>query len=122
MKALILLSHGSRRRESNKEMIQLAQSVAAIEGHSFTLVACAFQQFGQPDFGQTLADLFAAGADHIVVYPLFLASGNHVLVDVPEMIARARTTYPDVLITVMPHMGKTQNLAAFLMTQAVGYA
>ena len=92
MKTLILLSHGSRRKESNEEMQQLARSVAALDGHSFGRVVCAFQQFAQPDplMKPWMGVVKPKAHRHIVVFPLFLAAGNHVLVDVPEMMARAR--------------------------------
>ena len=118
MKALILLSHGSRRKESNEEMQQLARSVAALDGHSFGRVVCAFQQFARPSFHEILDDVVAQGASDIVVFPLFLAAGNHVLVDVPDMIARARARHPAATITVTPHLGQTPDLASFLMAQA----
>lgn len=119
MKALILLSHGSRRRESNEEMKQLARAVADVTGQPFHRVVCAFQQFGQPGFEAVLADLAEAGASHVVVYPLFLASGNHVLEDVPALMSQARATYPAISFAVMPHLGQSPDMAAFLMDQAM---
>ncbi len=121
MKVLILLSHGSRRRESNEEMMRLARTVASLEGCSFDKVVCAFQQFVQPDFPQTLTDLVAQGASHITVFPLFLASGSHVREDVPALMAEARETYPDLTITVMPHLGQIDGMADFLLGQAEAY-
>lgn len=118
MNVLILLSHGSRRRESNEEMQQLADAVAGVAGNPFDRVVCAFQQFGQPPFERVLADLADAGADRMVIYPLFLASGNHVREDVPGMMAQARNQYPAIRFTVLPHLGQSPDMAAFLLAQA----
>lgn len=122
LKALILLSHGSRRKESTDEMIRLAASVAGAAHQPFARVACAFQQFATPSFQQALDDIVSEGATEIVVFPLFLAAGSHVLVDVPEMIAAARTAHPGVTITIMPHLGQMPPLAFFLTEQAARYA
>lgn len=121
MKALILLSHGSRRPESNAEMEALGAQIQALPANPFAHVACAFQQFAEPGFEQTVEDLIDRGVSNIVVLPLFLASGSHVLVDVPSMIKAARAQHPRVSMTVMPHLGQTLGLARFLLDQANGY-
>ena len=122
MNALILLSHGSRRPESNEEMIALAEKMAAIDRQPFSHVSCAFQQFAQPAFDEAIADLVARGVTQVVVLPLFLAAGNHVLVDVPEMIDQARLRHSTTTIALAPHLGKTPELAFFLMQQAQRHA
>lgn len=121
MKALVLLSHGSRRRESNAEMEALARAVAAVEGHSFAQVMCAFQQFATPDFNQAVDQLVAQGVTHIVVFPLFLAAGSHVQEDVPAMIAAARKQNFGIEFIVTPHLGQISDMAAFLVGQAGRY-
>ena len=121
MKALILLSHGSRRPESNAEMESLASRIRALPGNAFSHVTCAFQQFAEPAFQQTIEDLIDQGVKNIVVMPLFLASGSHVSVDVPEMIEFARAKHSDVNIAVTPHLGQQKDLARFLLDGAAGY-
>ncbi len=120
MKALILLSHGSRRKESNDEMISLANRLNRLPDHPFKKISCAFQQFARPSFQDSLAAMVAQGAAEIVVFPLFLACGNHVLIDVPEMMQAARTEFPHLSITVMPHLGQVPGFADFLIRQAAG--
>lgn len=118
VKALILLSHGSHRRESTEEMLGLAEAVAALRDQPFDLVACAFQQFTRPTLDETVNDLVGRGVTQLVVFPLFLAAGSHVAVDVPQMIERARQRYPEVSIAVTPHLGRISDLASFLLEQA----
>ena len=120
MQALILLSHGSRRPSSNAEMIQLAESLAR-DCAPFDRVTCAFQQFATPAFEHAVEALVEDGISAIVVYPLFLAAGSHVLEDVPALIDQARRKFPNVIFTTMPHLGQTPTLAQFLMSQARTY-
>ena len=120
MNALILLSHGSRRSESNAEMQSLASQIRALPQNSFIHVACAFQQFAAPSIEQTFEDLVAKGVTHFVVFPLFLAAGSHVLEDVPEIMQKLQARYPDVHITVKPHLGRTDGLAGFLLDRSAG--
>ena len=118
MKALILLSHGSRRSESNDEMKSLAARIRALPENTFTHVACAFQQFAAPTFQEVIKDLMGRGVHTIVVLPLFLASGSHVRIDVPEMIDAATSKYPELSIAVRPHLGQIEGLDRFLLTAA----
>lgn len=118
MKALILLSHGSRRRQSNEEMQALAAQVARFDSTPFDEVVACFQQFAAPSFEQAVQALVGRGVTEAVVLPLFLASGNHVLEDVPAMVAAARSRHPELTLTVRPHLGQCAGFARFLLDQA----
>ena len=120
MKALILLSHGSRHPESNAEMQSLAAQIQSLADNAFSQVECAFQQFAEPSLEQVFDRIVEKGVDQIVVLPLFLAAGGHVLVDVPELIKQMRVKYPEVMVTLMPHLGQTAGLARFLFERAAG--
>jgi sirohydrochlorin ferrochelatase len=122
LKALILLSHGSRRRESSQEMMALVKTASNLKHPPFDHVACAFGQFAQPGLDDTVDGLVAQGVTHIVVFPLFLAAGSHVLEDVPAMIQKARARHPAITMTMMPHLGQTPDLAPFLLAQATRHA
>ncbi len=115
MTSLILLSHGSRRDSSNQEMIALAEAVAALEDNPFEQIRCAFQQFTEPSFESVVEELVKEKSDRIVVFPLFLSSGSHVLEDVPELVEAIKCRYPQLDVTVTAHLGKTTNFAGFLL-------
>lgn len=115
MKALVLLSHGSRLSESNQEMVDLAARLAAFNESSFSEVAFAFQQFAQPSFEAVIDDLAHRHFGQVVVFPLFLSSGNHVRADLPAMIKDALHRHPDLQISIIPHLGGLAGLDRFLM-------
>ena len=115
MASLILLSHGSRRPSSNEEMIALAESVAGLEGNAFDQVRCAFQQFAEPTFEKVVSELVKENVNRIIVFPLFLSSGSHVLEDVPELVESTRALYPHLEVTVTAHLGGTNDFADFLL-------
>ena len=48
MKALLVVAHGSRREQSNTEIKELAQRIAAQAGQDFDLVECAFLELADP--------------------------------------------------------------------------
>lgn len=115
LKALVLLSHGSRLPESNQEMIDLANRLATFKSSVFSEVVCAFQQFAQPSFEAVVDDLASRNIGQIIVFPLFLSSGNHVRVDLPAMVQKASLRHPDLAITTTPHLGGLAGLDLFLM-------
>jgi sirohydrochlorin ferrochelatase len=119
LNALILLSHGSRRRESNDEMLDLTRAVSDADGSSFDHVTCAFQQFARPTLDDAVDDLVGLGATTVVVFPLFLAAGSHVRDDVPAMVRRVGRKHPDVTIRVAPHLGRIAALAPLLLKEAI---
>ena len=62
MKALLVLAHGSRKKESNDEVMSLAQELDS-SGHSgYDRVLCAFNQFSVPSAGSQIEALAAMGA------------------------------------------------------------
>lgn len=115
MRALILLSHGSRQAAANQEMIALAQRMAALNDPSFSEIRYAFQQFAEPSFETVIADLANGGFEQVVVCPLFLSSGNHVREDLPAMIAQAAGSHPGMQISTTPHLGGLNGLERFLL-------
>ena len=122
MRALVLLSHGSRLEASNQEMMELGQRMADISHQPFDKIQCAFQQFAQPAFETVMEELARNGTRDVVVCPLFLSSGNHVRVDLPEMIAKAAGRYPDIKISLTPHIGGLKGLDRFLLEQVLAHA
>lgn len=122
MTALILLSHGSRVDESNQEMLALADTMAGIDNIPFEHIRCAFLQFSRPTFEAVVDDLVREGLQRIVVFPLFLSSGSHVQVDVPEMIQGANRRYPQLQLRITPHLGGINGLAGFLLKSVVQYS
>jgi sirohydrochlorin ferrochelatase len=100
---LIVLAHGSRSAKANEEVRVLAQGLGHFVGAS--AAADAFLEQAEPPFEGAVASLASAGISDIRVFPYFLNSGRHVLVDVPKLIADAAARFPDVELTTLPHLG-----------------
>ena len=115
MESLILLSHGSRREASNREMMALADAMSELKDNPFGQVRCAFQQFAEPTFETVVEELVHEKIDRIVVFPLFLSSGSHVLEDVPELVSEIKKKFPQLEIKLTTHLGGMRNLAGFLL-------
>ncbi len=117
MKALLIVAHGSRRKESNDEVRRLAARISENSGPAFDLVTSAFLEISSPMIDSAVADLVDEGATEIKVFPYFLAAGTHVVNDIPRMIEEERVNYPDVHFEMLPHLGALQGISTLILNQ-----
>ena len=105
VKVLIIAAHGSRRKESAMEVAALAKKLNRNESHAFDRVDHGFLQFSAPQLIDVIDRAVNDGAKQIIVFPLFISAGSHILTDIPEMVSRAGETYPDVEFSITRHLG-----------------
>jgi sirohydrochlorin cobaltochelatase len=84
---LVLFAHGARDRRWREPFDRLLRLVG--ERHPGP-VTCAFLEFMSPDLPTACRALAGAGADRIVVVPLFLGTGGHLSRDLPALLAAAQ--------------------------------
>lgn len=117
MNALLVLAHGSRKKESNDEVIRLAMELDNHPGSGFDKVLCAFNQFSDPSAAQQIEVLVRMGATKITVLPYFIAAGSHVLTDIPELVNEARRVYPGVSFHLSPHFGAFRGVKDLILNE-----
>jgi len=110
LKALVIAAHGSRKKDADKQILELADRIRARLHNCFDRVDPAFLQFSQPELGQKLEELVLAGADHVVVFPFFISRGSHISSDLPELINKARQKFPAAEFTLTRHLGIIEGL------------
>ncbi len=115
---LLIVAHGSRRKASNEEVLQLAGRVSAQRGAAFDAVQTAFLELAEPSIPEGLARCLAHGAREIVVFPYFLAAGTHVASDIPEAVEAFRKEHPEVTIRLTDHLGASEALPAAILAVA----
>jgi sirohydrochlorin ferrochelatase len=96
--AVLLVDHGSRRPEANALTDWLADALRAREPGR--VVRVAHLEVLGPDIAEGVDACVADGAREIVVLPVFLAPGRHVLEDVPREAREAGRRHPDVSVRV----------------------
>lgn len=115
MKTLILLAHGSRHPATADEVATLAAQVAAAIRCS---VRHAFLEINRPTLIEAISQAASDGAAVVNVLPLFVNTGNHVVRDLPALIAQARVQYPNVEMHLLRHVGAHPAYAAVVETIA----
>jgi sirohydrochlorin cobaltochelatase len=106
--ALILFAHGARDPEW---AAPLRRVQAAIRQQADGIpVELAFLEFMAPTLAECAATLVAVGATNILVVPMFIAQGGHLKRDVPEMLARLRSTHPEARFSLAGAIGENETV------------
>jgi sirohydrochlorin ferrochelatase len=118
MKALLLVAHGSRRNQSNSEVLILADKLKGHCSEQYAIVHAAFLELAEPEIPEGIKHCVDHGATSIVVLPYFLNSGRHVTEDIPNIVNSTRRDYPNIDIRIAAHIGGSDLMMKLLVTSA----
>jgi len=118
MKALLLVAHGSRRKKSNEEVIDMANKLKKHCLGDFDIVNPAFLELAEVLIPDGIKQCVNDGASSIIVLPYFLNSGRHVIEDIPEIVNAEKEYYPDVAIKISSHLGASEMMMDILVSTA----
>jgi Uncharacterized conserved protein len=112
MKAILILAHGSRERNT----IETLEKVTAMTKVQLPgiLIETAYMEFCDINVEKGLDILVEKGADEIVVVPYFLFSGIHIREDVPGEIREYAEKHPGIKISMGNTLGADPRLADIL--------
>jgi uroporphyrin-III C-methyltransferase len=91
---VLVVGHGSRREEANRDVREAARRIG--ERGGFELIEAAFLEIAQPDIAEGFARLVGRGAHHVVVHPYFLSPGRHTRGDIPVEVRAAAARHAGV--------------------------
>jgi len=100
---LVLFGHGARDPRWADTMKALADRIGALDPE--LPLQLAFLEFMSPDLSAAVDVLVAQGVRTIVVAPVFLAAGGHVLRDLPDRLTAIAERHPGLRVTVEPALG-----------------
>jgi sirohydrochlorin ferrochelatase len=115
---VIVVDHGSRRRESNDMLLDV---VALFQQHSgYAIVEPAHMELAEPSIGAAFDRCIERGARLVVIHPYFLLPGRHWQRDIPALAAEAARKHPGVPFLVTAPLG-LHPLMAEIMSQRIEY-
>ena len=117
-RALIIVAHGSRRASSNEEVIALGGEVKGLKDEGVCHRIDRFLEFASPTLQESILGAIDKGVQEIVILPYFLASGNHVTRDIPEIVQEIKISYPQVKIVLKEHLGSAKGMVSLLSSMA----
>jgi len=116
---VLLIDHGSKRETSNQRLEALAQAYQETVPSNI-IVQAAHMEIATPSIADGLASLLEQNVDEIVCHPYFLSPGRHVLEDIPELVAAAKTDLQiDIPVTVTEPLGSQTNIMVDAIHQLV---
>lgn len=118
MKALLLIAHGSRRKESNEEVKLLAAKLKQHCNDQYSIIHAAFLELAEPLIPDGIKQCIDDGADSVIVLPYFLNSGRHVVEDIPQIVNETMKKYPAIDIKIAEHLGASELMMKLLITTA----
>jgi sirohydrochlorin ferrochelatase len=117
MKGILIVDHGSVRREANDMLVCMANLLQAMVGPD-VVVRHAHMELAEPDIASGFTDCIRAGATDVTVFPYMLSPGRHSTTDIPRMVSNAAKAYPHVVFNVTPAFGVHEKLAELVLERA----
>ncbi|MEC7876177.1 MAG: CbiX/SirB N-terminal domain-containing protein [Pseudomonadota bacterium] len=115
MKALIILAHGSARKESNQEIENLTNHIRTLIKNEFEIVNYAFLEISKPSLINSIESIVSKNVYEITIFPYFLNSGIHIKSDIPNIVKSARTKYPDCKFNLSPPIGANKEMPELIL-------
>jgi len=117
MKAILIVDHGSRKREANDMLTCMANLVQTMAGPD-VIVRPAHMELSEPSIAAGFASCVEAGATEVIVFPYMLSPGRHSTSDIPRMVSEVSTSYPGVSFSVTPAFGVHEKLGEIILSRA----
>ena len=118
MKALLLVAHGSRRKQSNDEVVLLADKLRNNCSQQYDIVNAAFLELAEVLIPDGIKKCIDQGASSIVVLPYFLNSGRHVIEDIPNILSECIALHSEINISLAPHLGASSLMMDLLIASS----
>ena len=97
---ILVISHGSPRREVNAGFVAMVQRIGLRLGAPNVLPA--FFSIARPNIQDQVAELASRGVRRIAFMPYFLYAGQHVSQDIPTMLTECGEWFPNVTMELLP--------------------
>jgi len=106
---VIVLAHGSKVKSGNEGLFKVVEMLRAMG--KWDMVDACFLQLAKPGLSEGVKNIVEKGAENIVVMPLLLFSGNHVLKDIPDEIENEKRKYPEIQFFYARNLGADERIA-----------
>lgn len=111
--AILLIAHGSRRAEANRDLVLLAEMLARRATQQ--IIEIAYLELTEPTIPQGARRCVERGATTVRMLPFFLSPGAHVVEDLQEFRTQFAEGFPGVTFTVCPPLGLHPKIVDILL-------
>jgi len=117
MKGILIVDHGSQKREANDMLRSMADLIQTMAGPD-VVVRYAHMELADPDIAAGFSSCVQGGATDVTVFPYMLSPGRHSTSDIPRMVADVARAFPHVSFSVTPAFGLHEKLAEVVLERA----
>jgi len=104
MKAVLLISHGSRLPQTETEIQGFVKKLRLQS--NISIFEYAFLEITKPTIPEGIDICVEKGATEIIILLNFLNAGKHVDEDIPQIVDTARNEYPDIKFHITKPIGQ----------------
>ncbi|MEA2766071.1 MAG: sirohydrochlorin ferrochelatase [Gemmatimonadaceae bacterium] len=117
MKGILIVDHGSQKREANDMLRLMADLIQTMAGPD-VIVRYAHMELAEPDIAAGFSSCVQGGATDVTVFPYMLSPGRHSTADIPRMVGNVAKSFPNVSFSVTPAFGLHEKLAEVVLERA----
>ena len=117
-RALLIVDHGSRRREAHEHLEWVAAQVRA--RRPALPVYVAHMELAGPSIHQALAACARDAIEEVLVHPFFLVPGLHAAGDVPRLVEAAAVAHPGLRVRMLAAIGSVAGIADLILATVDG--
>jgi sirohydrochlorin ferrochelatase len=117
MKGILIVDHGSQKREANDMLRLMADLIQTMAGPD-VVVRFAHMELADPDIAAGFSSCVQGGATEVTVFPYMLSPGRHSTADIPRMVGNVARAFPNVSFSVTPAFGLHEKLAEVVLERA----
>ncbi|MEC9490170.1 MAG: CbiX/SirB N-terminal domain-containing protein, partial [Halanaerobiales bacterium] len=142
-KILVVVSHGSKRQESNQEFKSFIQKLTQLNSETkkgkefgslsvmsdqaeaadlsgqYAEIRGACLEFASPQLENVIEDLVKKGYDEFDILPLFIFAGYHVRQDIPERMEALKSNFEELEYEILEHPAAAADFANYIFKQAL---
>lgn len=114
MDKIVIVSHGSMKKDSNnlEKISDLLAKKLKIKREN---LKHAYLQHASPSIEDTIRQCLDEGAKKIIVFPFFLSSGKHVVHDIPSILSKFNKQNADYEIVYTSPLGIHDKLVEIIV-------
>lgn len=113
--SIILLGHGSRSEEARNDFNFIIETMRLKATH--LNIYGAHMELASPSLQEVVATLYRQGVKKVFILPYFLYNGNHIKIDIPEMIEELSQKYKGMQFDLGEPIGKNPAMADIILGQ-----
>lgn len=116
MNAILIIDHGSKVKEANDMLFDVAVLLRDLAKN--TIIEVAHMELANPTIAEGFEACVKLGATHVIAVPYMLSPGRHSTSDIPSLVKQAAKNFSNISFTVSEPLGVHQKICEVVIERA----